>query len=93
MKTAIFNLLRLTGYATDETKVPSLNTRVFYNFIQAEIEFENSENDIYAAYINYIKEKFKAGITIFHRWGGTYDLEQANENWEQWIFQEPEIEG
>lgn len=93
MKTAIFNLLRLTGYATDETKTPSLNTRIFYNFIQAEVEFENSENDIYAAYINYIKEKFKAGITIFHRWGGAYDLEQANENWEQWIFEEPEIEG
>lgn len=93
MRTAIFNLLRLLGYATDETKVPDLHTRIFYNFIQAEIEFENSENDIYAAYINYIKEKFKAGITIFHRWGGTYDLEQANENWEQWIFQEPEIEG
>ena len=48
MKNALWDLFYYCGYATFEQKIPNVNTRIYFNFVQAEIEFKlyNFNNDI-----------------------------------------------
>lgn len=78
---SIYNILRYTGYATNEYKIPDLTSRRYYNYIEADIEFKG---DIYLPVImkNDILDSYKSGITVFHNYQGEYDFDRKYENWE-----------
>ena len=80
MKNAMWDLFHYCGYATNEQKVPVVNTRLYFNFIQGEIILKDYtfNEDIAKA----IVEKWNQGITFMHWVNGAYDLNQEYENFE-----------
>ena len=87
----LFDLFYYTGYATGEMKVPTLNTRYWFNFIQAEIVIKENRSNIPQNILDNIAERYMAGITDIHyhfisyayRWG----FSQEYENWETSLIQ------
>ena len=81
-----------------ETKVPVVNTRYWFNFLQCEAVFENGEKTIgtpprvqglrglTAEVLDELTMKFAEGVTFFHahQIGDDYfwNVEQTKENWE-----------
>ena len=80
MKSAMYDLFYYCGYATHEQKIPDVTTRMYFNFVQAEIEYKsfNFNEDI----AQDIKERWNEGVTFFHVVSGSYDLDQQYENFE-----------
>ena len=85
----VYEVLRFTGYATNEYKIPNLKTRVDYNFIQANVEFKG---DYYIPEIMFddIIESLSNGVTLFHYYytgaSWIYDLDREYENWETILY-------
>ena len=78
----VSNILRFTGYATNQEKTPDLNTRWYYNYLQADIEYEGGDY-IPISMLEDIKSSVGSGITLFHyKKGKGYDLDKKYENWE-----------
>ena len=80
MEDALMDMFYYTGYIAHEQKVPSVNTRYWFNFLQCDLVISatgNMPDDIE----NKIKEKFKEGVTFFHE-HNTYDFSQVKENYE-----------
>lgn len=91
----LFNLFYYCGYRVDEYGIPNITSRRLFNFIQCTPVF-NTEKKVYMAkYLDDIKARFEAGVTVFHRtsykyndtetsvsWNLTYP---GTENWETWI--------
>lgn len=87
MQNNIFKLFHYTGYKCEYLGVPNYNTRLRFNFIQAEIDIDfmnaslsnlNAQNEILEDY----KARFAVGLTIIHYFESAYDFEQKFENWE-----------
>ena len=80
MKNAMWDLFHYCGYATHEQKVPVVNTRLYFNYVQGEIILKDFtfNDDVAKAII----EKWNQGITFMHWLNGAYDLEQQYENFE-----------
>lgn len=85
VKAAIYQLLRLTGYACNDYAIPNFSSRVWYNFIQCTPVF-NDKNWLYSQeFLEDIKSRFKIGVTVYHAVDGEYDFLQEKENFETWI--------
>lgn len=80
MKNAMWDLFHYCGYATNEQKVPHTDTRLYFNFIQADIIYDdyNFNDDI----AEDIKNRWAQGVTFFHKVDGGYDIDQIYENFE-----------
>lgn len=81
MKEALFNLFYYTGYVSNVLGVPNTNTRSRFNFVSAEIVFENTPN-VSKEILDDITMRYKAGITFLHYYKNTWDFAQEHENWE-----------
>ena len=86
MRKAIYDLFYYCGYASNEMKVPDLWTRMYFNFIQAELEI-NESNNLPDFVINDLVTRFKNGVTTLHMMKNlqdvkVWDWEQEFENWE-----------
>lgn len=80
MKNAMWDLFHYCGYATHEQKIPNVNTRLYFNFVQGDIILKDfTFNEVIA---NDITAKWKQGITFMHLVNSTYDFEQEYENFE-----------
>ncbi len=80
MKNAMWDLFYYCGYATHEQKIPNVSTRLYFNYVQADIVYdEYSFNDDIA---DDIKNKWKEGVTFFHKVNNEWDIEQQYENYE-----------
>ena len=78
----VSNVLRICGYATNQEKIPVLNTRWFYNYLQADVEFKGGKY-IPTLMLGDIQSSIAQGITLFHyKKGYGYDLDRKYENWE-----------
>lgn len=86
MKKVLFDLFYYTGYVANYQGIPNENTRLWFNFVQADLLMESTQNVPQEVLEDY-KEKYRDGITIFHRngWQGNYvwDIPQEKENWEK----------
>lgn len=81
MKKALFDLFYYTGYICNEQKIPDTYTRIYFDYVMADIEIKKAPNlpeDI----ISDLKARYANGITFFHRWKGVIDWDQEYENWE-----------
>ena len=83
MKEALLDLFYYFGYATNENKIPKTDTRVRFNYIQADIVYDYMNFDYVIA--EDIKKKWSEGVTFIHKKNATtyYDPEQLKENWEK----------
>ena len=86
VKESIYNLFRLTGYACDYYGIPSFTSRKFYNFVQCEPEFEDSEWLYGNELLDDIKARFRIGVTVYHKYNNKYDFSQELENFESWLL-------
>ena len=86
MENALYNMFRLTGYATDNYDIPDFDSRIWYNFVQCDPVFNNSNSEVYNDFIDDIKARFQMGITVFHDENTSWDIEQEKENYEAFLF-------
>ena len=90
MRKAIYDLFYYCGYATNEMKVPNLYSRLWFNFIQAELEIKEN-NNLPDFVTNDLIERFKNGVTVMHclveqvgqEQVKSWDFDQEKENWEE----------
>ena len=91
-KQYMLDLFHYYGYSTKVRKRPNIFSRVNFNFLQAEIEINNSPfipQDI----MDEIKDKFKKGVFYMHRYAlkigasaFNYDFDFSNANYETWLI-------
>ena len=86
MRNYVYHLFRFYGYACNEIKKPVVNSRIRYNFLQADVDFEMADIKIEQDILEDIKGKYSQGVTFIHKYNGTWDLEQKYENWETIFF-------
>lgn len=82
VKSMLFDLFYYYGYKCNYRGIPNLNTRYWFNYIQAEVNLTEVKAFIESDIIQDLKDKYKLGVTIHHRHNYIYDLEQEKENWE-----------
>ena len=85
-KNALYHAFDLTGYAKHKYETPSVDSRIWYNFIQCNpalsyIGIDNAR----AIFVDELKKKYQEGVTVYHARTGQYDFDQQYENWEKWI--------
>ena len=85
VKSKIFELFYLTGYACEESGIPNTTSRYRFNYLQCEAEFSTRDNPVWRNFIEDVKERFRLGVTFFHKYN---DFEQTLENWESWMITE-----
>lgn len=84
IKESLWNLFFHFGYRSNKRGVPTETGRIWFNFIQADVVFKDTINlsdDI----IEDIKNRYKNGITVFHRQGSEWNFNQNYENWETFM--------
>lgn len=80
MKQAMWDLFHYCGYATHEQKIPAVNTRIYFNYVQGEIVLQDyTFNDVIALSII---QKWRDGVTFMHLVNSSYDFNQEYENFE-----------
>ena len=85
MKKALLDMFYYAGYSTLEQKIPSIDTRYWFNYLEAELVIDETAN-IPDVLIEDIKERFKQGATFFHNHSDNWDVDQVKENYETWIL-------
>lgn len=85
MKQNIADLFYYTGYISNEMKIPEVNTRYWFNYLQADPEIIPVKN-MSLSMIDELSKRFKEGITFLHNHGNSWDFLQVKENWESWII-------
>ena len=86
IKNSLYNLFRLTGYACNDYGIPQTDTRLYYNFIQCDPRFDESQWNYSQTFLDDIKAKYNVGVTVFHRVNNAYDFSQTKENFEKWLI-------
>ena len=79
MKEILDDLFYYGGYITNEQKIPNVRTRYWFNFVQASLIIEES-NNLTEEIENDIKNKFENGVTFLHYRHNKFDLKQEMEN-------------
>ena len=81
MESILDDLFYYGGYISNEQKIPNVRSRYWFNYVQASLVIEESDN-LTEEIENDIKEKFENGVTFMHNRFGTFDLKQEKENME-----------
>lgn len=84
-KAKIYQLLYRYGYACYDTGAPNLNSRILFNYIEADIDLDTKTKPELIKYYNDIKERFKKGVTVLHQ-NGDLTTYCTKENWETWLL-------
>lgn len=86
LKQVMYDIFYYCGYNDDVRQVPNLNSRIWFNYIQCEPVFNESNNLVYKEYLDDIKQRYQEGVTVYHRVNNSYDWDQTHENWEASII-------
>ncbi len=81
MANALATLFHYCGYISERRGVPNENTRYWFDYCQADIEFINEKHAPSWA-LDEIKMRYSLGITILHNHSSEWDINQEYENWE-----------
>ena len=82
----LFDLFYYTGYACNYHSKPNTTSRYWFNFIQCTPEFIEEGTSPYNDYIDDVKARYQAGVTVYHVHDNEYDWEQKYENWEKTLL-------
>jgi len=83
-KNKIYELLYRCGYACYDVGIPNLNSRILFNYIEADIDLDTKTKPEMINYYADIKERFKKGVTVLHQ-NGDLTFYCTKENWEIWL--------
>lgn len=90
MKSVLYDLFFYTGYLDGTSKIPNVNTRIWFNFLSCDLVI-NEDNNLNDDIINDIKAKYGIGVTFMHcntiNSVKTWDWAQEKENWETSLFE------
>ena len=84
-KEALYKLFFYCGYSHNAIAKPNITSRYWFNFIQCKPVFNEEGATPYNDYLDDIKSRYQAGITVYHHHYDTsihWDWEQKFENWE-----------
>ena len=73
-----------TGYICNEQKIPDVDTRIHFNYLQANLDIINTQK-IPDNILDDIRLKYSQGVTFLHPNSDTYDFLQEKENLETWL--------
>lgn len=79
------------GYLTNKNKIPSFNSRFWFNFIQCKPVWTRNATLILGDYMEEINTKLNNGVTVLHEVNlstsaeNDYRWSQGYENWEVWF--------
>lgn len=73
------DLFYYCGYKTDEQKIPYVRSRYWFNFVQASLIMEET-NNLTEEIEKDIKDKFENGVTFLHYRQNKFDFKQEMEN-------------
>lgn len=82
---ALFNYFFYCGYKCDKMLTPNITSRYWFNFIQCKAIFTEEGVTPYNDYIDDVKARYNAGVTVYHHHTGIgteWDWQQEYENWE-----------
>ena len=84
---ALYRAFDYTGYAYKRYGTPSVDTRIWYNFLQCSpmIEYEGSRK-ARTVWLEDLKNRYESGVTVFHNRNGRWNFTRQYENWEKWII-------
>ena len=85
VKSNVFELFYKCGYASYKAGIPNTSSRYRFNYLQCEADFSTKNNPEWKQYLEDVMERFRKGVTYFHRYD---DFEQTLENWESWMITE-----
>lgn len=66
MKRVMCDLWFYTGYNVQEKKLPNTTSRVWFNYIQCNPIFNESNTNVYKLYTDDIKARYASGVTVYH---------------------------
>ena len=83
----LLDLFHYCGYKHPRHEVPNFTSRYWFNFIQCAPIFSNEGQFVWQNYLDDIRARYRAGVTVYHRHPGkltdtAYDWDQTHENWE-----------
>ena len=70
------------GYKDNITGTPNLTTRIWFNYLKCEPVLEFSSINMTQEIEDELKAIMRSGFTLYHKYNGTWDIEQVKENWE-----------
>lgn len=88
MQDKLQSLFDFTGYTSEYQGIPVKDSRLRWNYIQADIDIDTTASDFYyrnipAENIEAYKACWSAGVTIIHHFNNTWDFKQMYQNWEK----------
>lgn len=88
VKSKIADLFYYCGYKCDYQGEPNLISRYWFNFIQCTPVFREEGTSPYNDYIDDVKARYEAGVTVYHHHGQSigWDFDQDRENWEKTLL-------
>ncbi len=81
MTNALATLFHYCGYVSERRGKPIENTRYWFDYCKADIDFIN-EKHAPAWALEEVRSRYAQGITILHNHSNEWDIEQQYENWE-----------
>ena len=81
MKEELYNFFYYCGYATHRYGAIDSTSRLYFNFVQANIDYSYT-NNIPSEILEDIKMKYGEGVIFMHYVDSDYDLSFQYENWE-----------
>ena len=84
MRDLIYNYFYYFGYADNTYSAIDVDSRIWWNFIQADIVFV--DQNMQQEFIEDIKARFRLGVTVMHKTANGYDWARDRENWEAKLF-------
>ena len=83
MKSSILDLFYYCGYNENSQKTPNVNTRLYFNYLECDLEFmEDTAKNIPINLQEELKKLYKGGVTFLHKVNGSRNFEQDKENFE-----------
>lgn len=85
MRSLLADYFYYFGYADETYGSIDVNSRIWWNYIQADIvlELPNMQQE----FVEDIKERFRLGVTVMHHSDAySYDWYRIKENWESFLF-------
>ena len=87
IKGQLADIFHYCGYISNEFKIPNMNTRIWWNYVEGDVVISSFTN-IDGAMKESLISKFSEGITIFHHRTKGWDLAQEKENYESWLLED-----
>jgi len=70
------------GYKDNITGVPMISSRIWFNYLKCEPVLEFTSINMTQEIEDELKNIMRNGFTIYHKYNGTWDIDQVKENWE-----------